>query len=87
MGAKQFRTWVRKKKFDYGPKREECGKGGGCEAVSSTSMRWARPLRISAHLIEVPSNSWARFDIINIISMCSFRSDWISKVDPRFLIF
>ena len=34
MGAKQFRTRVRKKVFEVGPKKEECEKGGGCEAVS-----------------------------------------------------
>ena len=31
MGAKQFRTRVRKKVFEVGPKKEECEKGGGCE--------------------------------------------------------
>ena len=31
MGAKQFRTRVRKKIFEVGPKKEECEKGGGCE--------------------------------------------------------
>ena len=33
MGAKQFRTRVRKKVFEVGPKKEECEKGGGCEMV------------------------------------------------------
>ena len=39
MGAKQFRTRVRKKVFEVGPKKEECEKGGGCEKVGAVRFR------------------------------------------------
>ena len=54
MGAKQFRNRVRKKILKLVQKKEECEKGGGCEAVSHLGAKKNfRALRAHTHLCKI----------------------------------